>query len=76
MSQLMLLLAQNNILCLTWLFSGASQNSYSVIYLIALVHKDSKMANVAFVFKVDGSTVLLKAYIGALDIIPESNLEK
>ena len=72
----MLFLVQNNILYLTWLFPWAGQNFYSVIYLLALVHKDSKIANVAFFFKVDGSTVLLKAYIGALDIIPESNLEK
>ena len=73
---LMLLLAQNSIVCLTWLFSGASQNSDSIIYLIALVHKDSEIADVTFFFKVYGSTVLLKAYIGALDVIPETNLDK
>ena len=68
--------AQNNILCLTWLFPWASQNFYSVIYLLALVHKDSEIAYVAFFFKVYGSTVPLKAYIGALDVIPKTNLEK
>ena len=53
----------------TWLFPRASQNFDSILNLLTLVHKYPEIAGVDFLLKVDGSTVLFKAYIGALDVI-------
>ena len=53
----------------TWLFPRASQNFDSMLNLLTLVHKYPYVAGVDFLLIVDGSTVLFKAYIGALDVI-------
>ena len=60
---MLLLFADSHIFYFTWLFSGASQNFDSILNRLALVYKYSDIADVAVFFKVDGSTVLFKAYI-------------